>query len=910
MIHTPTARLSLAARSYLASISVSMLVLLALHLSIQAWSQQQAQQWVAAWEKQYGGHVGEVRLHMLRGALSIHDIQWQASTDKTGEEATGIEFYAPFVLLRGNLSASIQQVEIREVMLQEAKLVLPKQFFQQTLQQKKALAAWLPWADLLDSVRLVHAENLDLMIRETPSEEGSSPPINITHGIFFSAPKQQHWNLSGDMWGGVVDVQRQNDDVRMAFSELKAQSVSKYLGLSALDGLVSGKGLWEKSERIGKLSGDIEWQGEEEGKLTFLGSYDEDGWQGEAQAMNWPLHTFAASAPVFNHRILATGYLQGLLQVEGKGQGDAQSWQLHLQEGNIYHLSYQSQSDVDWYIQQLTMQEAVLTWPQRSLNIESIDMQKGQWRVNSVSSDAEAVEGKAREQVDIQSRAWKFKLPKIHFSSMQVGDVSKNIWLNDVQGNASLLGKTIILNASTSSDITGKWKLQVQGSVANKYSAMDLGLSLKLEATTVPLRYFRDALPQNLVQDSSLNGNVDLQLAGFWNSQGWQLQGDANGKNIMWNRGAWLWQADRVLLKDISFSSRQAPHVKSLKATDWSGQTSLKPWSQAMGVLDANNATSPHISAPFTLDDWQLEHVTLEQGRFSLGKAESVWFEADTINLVNLHEGQDIVMRLRGKLADGDFSFDGIWFPWGQVPWLTFDASLKHALPFRVAAWLKNSKLPVFNRGRISADIKIRPMDQQPQHYQGLMNLTLSHAQLQDGVFTNQSLSDFTGYTAHALFDRIRNGGNVHLQVPLQGNWVNTPFSSYSLGQALLASLADKATEAEPDHYNETVLTLPSIRLHDSTEGHHDKLKHNERVRLRKTLHLLQAEKAWRIELIPELGQSMLDESLLYRVRQTQQQIETFLTDRGISPARIFPVWPEQISRQGESTGILIRAVK
>ncbi|MDQ6967911.1 MAG: hypothetical protein Q9M14_04435, partial [Mariprofundaceae bacterium] len=101
-----------------------------------------------------------------------------------------------------------------------------------------------------------------------------------------------------------------------------------------------------------------------------------------------------------------------------------------------------------------------------------------------------------------------------------------------------------------------------------------------------------------------------------------------------------------------------------------------------------------------------------------------------------------------------------------------------------------------------------------------------------------------------------------------------------------------------------------SIRLHDSLDGRTDSLKHNERVRLRKVLHALKREKAWVIELQPQLGQEALTEALIKRVRKTQEQITAFLVVRGISPARIFPVWPEEGSGQGESTGILIQAVK
>ncbi|MBL4760157.1 MAG: hypothetical protein JKY80_04800, partial [Mariprofundaceae bacterium] len=48
MISSPVSRLPIAARSYLTAALVLMLVLIAVHFSIQAWGQQQARQWVTA----------------------------------------------------------------------------------------------------------------------------------------------------------------------------------------------------------------------------------------------------------------------------------------------------------------------------------------------------------------------------------------------------------------------------------------------------------------------------------------------------------------------------------------------------------------------------------------------------------------------------------------------------------------------------------------------------------------------------------------------------------------------------------------------------------------------------------------------------------------------------------------------
>ena len=557
-----------------------------------------------------------------------------------------------------------------------------------------------------------------------------------------------------------------------------------------------------------------------------------------------------------------------------------------MNEGVIRHLDYSSESKAAWYLQNISFQKTKFTWPQRSLRMANAVIEQGSWGVDS-SADTEAS----------STAAWKVSFPKVSFTAIKFGDVAKNIWLPDMQGELSLYGNRLNMKASSDSEAIGQWSLQAQGSVGKN-------IDINVQAKHVPLLNFRDALPQTLVKNARLNGDVALNLKGVWKEADWQLQGDMSGQDIMWNRGGWLWRAEHMQLEDIVFSSAQMPRVAVWQIHNWAGQTSLTPWSQVAHV------DTPQEEPPLSLDGWSIKHINIGYGKFSLGQEDAVWFESDTVKLDHVEEKQLMRMRMKGQLAGGDFTFKGDWFPWGETPWISLHASLKHALPFAAAPWLQLSGLPILVRGRISADVKIEQIKTKPHHYQGLMRLKLNHGQLQSGVSSNQILSKTTGYEAHGLFDRINNNGDIDLKIPLQGNWIYTPLSSDVLGRELLLSLADKAA-LEVVHSSKKELThLSNIRLHDSFGGRVDSLKHNERVRLRKVIHVLQREKKWVIELQPQLGQEVLSESLIGRVRKTQEQITGFLVSRGISPSRIFPIWPEEGSGQGESTGILIQAVK
>jgi len=885
MISSPVSRLPQAARSYLTAALVLMLVLVAVHFSVQSWAQQQAQRWMAAWEEQYGGHAGSVRLRMLRGALTIRDMQW---------DSEGVHFQSPFVLLRGNLSDSIEQIDIREIVSQGTKLTVSNEIFYQVLQQKVSMAELLPWAGLLDGVKSVQGDAMDIIVQA--GDQGGLPlqPFVVHHVNFSSSPQQSQWQLSGGVWGGQVRLSSDHDGQQIFYSDLDVMNVTKSLGLTLTEGYLNGSGRWHKKQ----ISGEVHWQakpssnnqdGMLEANLAFQGGVRKSVWQGDIQLMNWPLRIFSAYAPVLHDRILNAASLTGSLHMVSQQQG----WQASMKEGRIRHLDYSSESKAAWYLQDVSFKKAKLTWPQRTLHVRDIAIEQGSWAVDSSAVSAATSLSK-----------WKVDFPKVSFKAIKLGDIAKDIWLPDVQGKLSLQNQRLSMKASSDSKAMGRWKLQARGPIGQ--GSASGSLDIKVQAEHVPLLNFRDALPQVFAKDVRLNGDVSLDLSGIWNQSGWQLHGDMDGQNIMWSRGAWLWRAEQMQLENIVFGSNQMPHADVWQVQNWLGQTSLTPWSQ---VSHVDVAAQKQVS-PFTLDGWQVKHINIGHGKFSLGQEDAVWFESDRVKLDAVEENQVMKLQVQGQLADGSFSFKGNYFPWGRTPWISMHASLKHALPFAAAPWLELSDLPILIRGRISADIKINQITKKPHHYKGLMRLNLKYGELQDGVSSNQLLSEATGYEGHGLFDRINSNGNVDLEIPLQGNWIYTPLTNRVLGQGLLSALAEKAALEVNPVRRKTFTALSNIRLHDSLDGRTDSLKHNERVRLRKVIHVLQREKKWLIELQPQLGKEALNKQLINRVRKTQEQITTFLVKRGISPSRIFPVWPEENNRQGEATGILIQAVK
>ncbi|MDQ6956417.1 MAG: hypothetical protein Q9M21_04400, partial [Mariprofundaceae bacterium] len=375
MIFSPVSHFSVAARSYLTTIVILMLVLVAAHFSIQAWGQQQARQWVSAWEKQYGGHVGDVRLRMLRGALTMSDVQW---------ESEDIQFSAPFMLLRGNLASSNTQVDIREVALQGAEVTVSNNLFQKIIQKNISFSDLFPWAPFLGTVRDAHGNDIDIIVQA--GIEGTLPlqPLVIDHINFSSAPQRSQWELSGDIWDGHIGLSNQNHEQVLTWSNLDAMNLTESLGLAAMQGRIYGKGQWQKKQ----LSGDVIWQNKSsvsnknnivEGRLAFQGAIGKSGWGGEIQTANWPLQMFSAYAPVLYNRELKSAYLTGLIQIKNKQQG----WQASMMEGSVRQLDYRSQSKAAWHLQKIGFKQAKLTWPQRTLRMHDMAIEQGSWAVDS-----------------------------------------------------------------------------------------------------------------------------------------------------------------------------------------------------------------------------------------------------------------------------------------------------------------------------------------------------------------------------------------------------------------------------------------------------------------------------------------------------------------------------------------------
>jgi len=858
-----------AARVYIASMLVLMLLMVAMHFAIQVWSQHKAEQWVKNWEQAHQGHVGDVRLRMLRGALTLRDVHWQSAD---------VRMDIPFVLLRGNVSADMPDIRIWDVEVRDAHFTLPES----TLFK----ADWMPWMSLLAEARDVRGENIDIRLMPSLKNGWLKSPLDIKKVNFASLRDAKTWQLSGHSLEGLLGVNCQNNDIFVTATGIQANHLSQVLGLTAIEGVMDGDVHWQQ----GKWSGETQWHGLEgrEGKLVWHGKSDvgkagESMWQSDVHALDWPLQLWQKQVPILVGRRLQQGYLNGVLHVKGNAKA---AWQLVMDEGEVRQVIYQKPavlSDSDsWKVGSLNMSGLALQWPSRLLSVRELQFNQSYLPIDSYAT--------------LTDSNWQLVMPAMQFQALQLVDVKNNYRLPMLKGSAAWQSNILSFDAVNESDqySEDRWHLTANGALNQ--------LQVQLKATDVPMISVRNMLPGGLVREARLEGEIDLLLKGEKLNKGWHLGGDIQARDVVWEREGWLWNAASMQLHDVALSDSHVPVIKRWDIVDWAVQAPLKPW-----TLDKEGLAKKAAPQDFLLAGLEVEALHLERGALSLGQKDAVWLALEAVDALHVQPEKVINIKADGGLSGGVFSTQLQFFPWQENAWFEGQVRVENALPFVAKPWLELSHLPLFRKGRISMDMTLET-NKENGRYEGMLALNMKHISLQRGALPNSPLLAEIGYAPQALLERVADDGNVEINVPLRGDWQERPLQLSAIGHGILAALAEKAAKPKKNKMHiEEVSSLSNIRLHNISA---DSLQYNERVRLRKVLRVLNRNKAWKLELLPQIGKYPLNADLQERIQRTQQLIESFLIERGIALNRIFPVWADESQRSGESTGIRIQAVK
>ncbi|MDQ6953558.1 MAG: hypothetical protein Q9M15_08530 [Mariprofundaceae bacterium] len=854
-------RMGAAARTYATALSMMMFILLAMHFYLQAWSQKQAETWVATWEKTYHAHVGQVNLHMLRGALKLKNVRWQSDD---------VNMDIPILLVHGIFAGTLQQVKITDMTMHDPHLQFSQAWIQKTWQHKNTLLSHLPWSPMLASL---HAAKVYGLHASLLGKKQDTPVLNCQ---WSDMPRA--WSCDGqNQHAGTLQVKASGQSGHAVWTDMQDDVWMQVFGLPSQTGLWQGEASWQADQ----ISGQAVWASNDAsqdlGRVVWHGEKEANTWQTRLYFKHTPLHMFANKVPHLFGQAWQQGFATGNVDMLGKVMTSDV-----LMFEDVW---FQGKDTSSLHLDHIQLSHVQLDTYSQIFKAESMEAKGGTWHFQNLLSDAQ----------QNHSSPWTVMIPKISWQGMAWQDMQHDLMLSDVYGDASWQGKDGTLHAHQANK-QGLWDITIKQQAGET-------LGLDMDAEKVPLRLLRSLLPKVLQTQGYFNGDVGFHLQGHISSNAWQLNGDINIEHFSWQHADGTWQAAFLDLQGAQLSSDHPFQVTMMNIQDWTGLVSIQPWMQNT----TQNSTVEPISVlqmPFWLGDWEVEKLHFSQGYLSIGQEDKVWFTSDFMDFSPVQPSHVMDVNIQGHIGEGVFQWQGQWSPWLPKPWFDANIHLKNALPFVAKDWLHLSALPSFTQGRISLEMNIHPQDGQYTLYAGDFKVHLKHAQLEQGLASNPRFEALTGYAPHALFQRIAPQGSISTKQTFEHLNLAQGFQVGILGDMLLSDWLQQSQQTILDDTPKLVHDDIAIRLHAVQR---DSFKHNERVRLRQILHALQAHRDWYVVLNPMLGQSPLNEDMLQRIRQTQRQIEHFLVERGVSVSRILPRFPLESQRSGDMIGIQLQ---
>ncbi|MDQ6973456.1 MAG: hypothetical protein Q9M10_01120 [Mariprofundaceae bacterium] len=851
-------RMGAAARIYASALSMMMFILLAMHFYLQDWSQKQAEAWVKSWEKVYHIHVGQVNLHMLRGALRLKDVHWQSHD---------VSIDIPILLVHGAFAGSLDHVKIIDINVHDPQLQFSQTWIQKIWQDKNIPLFQQLWSPMLTSLHAVKVNGLHTSLL------GYQEELPILNCQWSDMPHT--WSCAGkNQYGGTLQVKasRQSGDAR--WTAMQDDVWMQMFGLPSQAGLWQGEAHWQANQ----LSGQATWISSDtdvkHGRWVWHGEKEGEHWKARVYFNHAPMHILANHVPDLFGQAWQQGFATGNVDMlDGLVTSDVLMFEDVL---------FQGKDTSSIRLNHFQLSHVQLDTYSHIFKADNMEVKGGSWHTKGLTFNSQPN----------QSSAWSIMIPNISWQAMTWQDMQYDVMLSDVYGDASWQGNRGTLHAHQVNH-QGVWD------IAFKQQAGET-LTLNMDAEKVPLRLLRRLLPEALQTQGYLNGDVSFDLQGHIAPHRWQLNGYITVASFSWQYAGGTWQAGWLKLQGAQLSSDTPFQVHAINVQDWRGLVSMQPWLQ--------NSTTEAVTGaltPFWLGDWQVGKLHFSQGYLSIGQQENVWLTSDSMDFSPIQPAHVMDVQIQGHIGEGVFQWQGQWSPWLPQPWFDASIHLKNALPFVAKDWLHLSGLPSFTQGRISLAMNIHPEDEQYIYYAGDVHVYLKHGRLEPGLLSNSRFESLTGYAPHALFQRIAPQGSVSTEQTFEHLNLAGGFHLSILGDILLSDWLQKSQQAMPK--NKSMLVVHddiAIRLHAVEQ---DSFKHNERVRLRQVLHALQAHPDWYVVLNPMLGKAPLDEAMLQRIRQTQRKIEHFLVERGISVSRIIPRFPLESQRTGDMTGIQLQ---
>jgi GNAT superfamily N-acetyltransferase len=449
----------------------------------------------------------------------------------------------------------------------------------------------------------------------------------------------------------------------------------------------------------------------------------------------------------------------------------------------------------------------------------------------------------------------------------------------------------------SASDAPVSWRI-----IGHGRSPVDGGTSLDVKASGLPLIQLRPVLPfarpARAGTAVQLDGSAGFTLAVDANPDTWTASGKVEAANVSvaWQGASWRAAHVSMGLARVG-TGVPIQALSQLQVTGWQYQGAL----QSLTATANPAAGEGRAALPWRSDiDWRIDAMDWQGGTVSFGRADAVWARDVELQLQGWRKGQLATVTLAGDVDGGQLQAAGHIGRIDGMLHTDIKGRVSSARPFFLNAWLQISGAPRVIRGRWASRFSWQTDAHGLGH--GRLRLWLHRWQLETGAFPHDPFLGRTGFAAHDLLHRLQAERLAVINV--DDVQTRPDFSWANLGDAMLSRLEKQANAAAAEVKDSTPSRLRAetrIRLHGKAV-----LSHNERVRLRKLWRRLISDRHLVIDMVPQMERQDLDADLVATIRHTQDMIARFMTERGIPPRRLFPVWPTRADRGRGSLGVRV----
>lgn len=876
------------------------LLAVGLHLSIQQQAQQQAEQTILQWGSDHHIRIAAVRYHLLRNALILNGVDIERADDS---------LQIDHLLLRANpaiLTSQSPRIASIEVAGARARLI--------------AHGDGSSWQSDIDLQRLWQAAR-HITLRNgslTLHEQIGSPALQINDIAMVRDGSDSTGRLSadGELDGARIhlswhQLQRDEQSAKLAWEPVANRPIAEALGLTPLAGELGGKIEWHNRSGEEELSGELAMQLAEEQRSTLRlhGYRTTAGSQYRLQLLHWPLLPWRHALPGIGDRLLNAGYASGELQ----WHASADEQRIDAEQLRLEQLSFARTDDeqhADWQWQELQLEHVTAMPRQRQIHIGAARLKNGSIDFELPSpSPAEPRQTAWRIRIDeaqVEEQSLQFSLPR--------GRLRAEHLAGGIQMNRH--GRLAFAIETQSGSEQQHGKLQLRGTIEHALSGSD-SARFAIRGEEIPAAHLRALLPLRGSENTplTLEGDAGFNIEATVQDGTWQLQGEAEARNFTLAHGGDSWSAERV-------ESRFGPvgmgldrqHIDSIHAEAWHYITALHPMPPHRQAK--TESAPPALSwwaENLLTGGWTLDRMHWEGGRISVGNADAEWGKRLDLRLQQIAPAELSRLELDGNIGEGTLHIAGNWQPLQPGAPFSGEAQLKHALPFFLNDWLQSSGMPRFTRGRISADIVIKP-GETTDSYESDTSLTLRHPLITTETGSADPIPERFGVPSTALLQRLDDGhGTIALQWHQTGTWQQEPLNSERLEQGIdqainsaltSANASPTANEAPRRDVKEADIREETrVRLHQRAT-----ITFNENIRLGRAVRRLQKQPGRIIELVPTWPGETPDQRTAELIRFTQQLVTLYLSNRNIAVERIYPLLPTTQAQSSDLGAIIIRS--